>query len=141
MVYFAENYPANYQSQADSYIRQASDFSNPLLYFEITTTNIQDTFPDNYAAYSGTLNGILSSSRTEDVDLYSGTNFRVAFDIFEYNKITAIMNICRTCFVCLLLIFTTMLFSNDLEFAAIQPLEEMFETVRKIAMHPLGALR
>lgn len=34
-----------------------------------------------------------------------------------------------------------MLFSNDLEFAAIAPLEEMFDTVKKIAQHPLNALR
>jgi hypothetical protein len=34
-----------------------------------------------------------------------------------------------------------MFFSNDLEFAAIAPLEDMFETVKKIAIHPLNALR
>ncbi len=51
------------------------------------------------------------------------------------------MSIGRTIFVCILLIITTMLFSNDLEFAAIAPLEEMFDTVKKIAQHPLNALR
>ncbi len=51
------------------------------------------------------------------------------------------MNIGRTFFVCILLVFTTMLFSRDLENAAIGPLEEMFDTVRKIAIHPLNALR
>jgi hypothetical protein len=33
------------------------------------------------------------------------------------------------------------MFSNDIEFAAISPLEEMFDTIRKIAIHPLNALR
>lgn len=51
------------------------------------------------------------------------------------------MNIGRTLFVCILLIVSTMLFSNDLEFAAIAPLEDMFDTVKKIAVHPLNALR
>lgn len=51
------------------------------------------------------------------------------------------MNIGRTLFVCIMLILTTLFFSNDLEFAAIAPLEEMFDTVRKIAIHPLNALR
>jgi len=51
------------------------------------------------------------------------------------------MNIGRTFFVCILLIVSTMLFSNDLEFAAIAPLEDMFDTVKKIAVHPLNALR
>jgi hypothetical protein len=51
------------------------------------------------------------------------------------------MNIARTIFVCIILIFTTLFFSNDLEFAAIAPLEDMFDTVRKIAINPLNALR
>ena len=100
-----------------------------------------DTFPDNYPDYGETIASIKFSTRSEDMDIYEGNHFTLAFDIFEYNKLTAWMNIGRTLFVCLLLIFTTLVFSNDLEFAAIQPLEEMFETVRKIAMHPLAALR
>lgn len=41
----------------------------------------------------------------------------------------------------LLIIITTIFFSSDLEFTAIAPLEDMMDTVRKIAIHPLNAIR
>lgn len=65
----------------------------------------------------------------------------MGYDITWYNQEIAIMNISRTFFVCVLLIISTILFASDLEFAAIAPLEEMFDTVKKIAVHPLNALR
>ena len=46
----------------------------------------------------------------------------MGYDLSWYNTCVALMNIGRTIFICILLILTTMFFSNDLEFAAIAPL-------------------
>jgi hypothetical protein len=140
VMYFANYEPSYYQKQANSFIADGNNFLNPLVYFNVNTTYISDQYPDNYEK-AGTIDEILGNTRSGDLDIYSDTGYTVAFDISWYNKEVSIMNIGRTIFVCLLLIITTMLFSNDLEFAAIAPLEDMFETVKKIAIHPLNALR
>jgi hypothetical protein len=51
------------------------------------------------------------------------------------------LNIGRTLFVCLILIVSTLLFARDLDNIALEPLENMFETVRKIALNPLEAIK
>jgi hypothetical protein len=139
-MYFANNSPAEYQTQMNMFIADSSHFLDPLIYFIISTDAVNDTYPDNYIS-GASANEIISVYRTSDIDVYAGTGYIVGFDISWYNKEISMMNIGRTFFVCILLIVTTMLFSNDLEFAAIAPLEDMFDTVKKIAIHPLNALR
>lgn len=75
------------------------------------------------------------------MNLISGDGYTFGYDISQYNRQVSGCNIGRTTFVCLLLIITTIFFSSDLEFTAIAPLEEMMDTVRKIAVHPLNAIR
>jgi len=87
------------------------------------------------------MNDVIANIRSQDLDVYTEDSFTVAFDISNYNSSQSIFNICRTFFVCILLVIATIMFSNDIEFAAISPLEEMFDTIRKIAIHPLNALR
>lgn len=71
----------------------------------------------------------------------SGDGYTFGYDISYYNKLNSYFNIGRTTFVCILLIVTTIFFSSDLEFTAIAPLEDMMDTVRKIALNPLNAIR
>lgn len=112
-----------------------------MLYFSIISGTISDSFPDNYPNYAGTVNEILLNTRSDDINLVSGDGYTFAYDISGYNKKTAYFNIGRTIFVTLLIIITTIFFSSDLEFTAIAPLEDMMDTVRKIAIHPLNAIR
>ena len=116
-------------------------FLNPLLYFNINKGTISDTFPDNYAAYSGSVNNILANTRADDIELMEGPGYTIGYDISWYNTQVAYFNIGRTVFVCLLLIITTIFFSHDLDVTAVAPLEDMMETVRKIAVNPLNAIR
>ena len=60
LIYVAKNMPSQYQTRADAYIKNALEFNNPLLYFEVSTGSITDVFPDNYASYSNTMNNILN---------------------------------------------------------------------------------
>lgn len=119
----------------------STSFLNPLLYFSVETGSISDFFPDNYAQYVGTVTQILENTRVDDMTLISGDGYTFGYDTSYYNKQVSYFNIGRTVFVCLLLIITTIFFSSDLEFTAIAPLEEMMDTVRKIAIHPLNAIR
>ena len=142
IIYLAENYPSQYQTNVDLYISQATTkFLNPLLYFNIKAGTITDTFPDNYPAYTGTINEILAATRSDDINLVEINGNTFAYDTSQYNIYVSYFNIGRTIFVCLLLIITTIFFSSDLEFTAIAPLEDMMETVRKIAINPLNAIR
>jgi hypothetical protein len=140
MAYFALNEPGLYKSQASLFISDSDTFLNPLVYFIISTPSINDTYPDNYNATTSAAD-LVNNMRSYDLDVYLGNGYEVGFDISWYNQEIAIMNISRTFFVCILLIFATIMFSSDIEFAAIAPLEEMFDTVKKIAIHPLNALR
>ena len=142
LVYFAQNYPSQYQTNADLFIFEAKNtFLNPLLYFTLNVNTISDTFPDNYSAYSSTISQILSEYRSDDINLIEGGGYTFAYDISEYNKTVSKFNMGRTSFVCLLLIITAYIFSSDLEYIAIAPLEEMMDIVRKIAKNPLNAIR
>lgn len=142
MIYFAQNYPSQYQTNADMFIATATtSFQNPLLYFSINAGTIVDSFPDNYAAYTGSVYEILENTRSDDINIVSGDGYTFAYDISWYNKQVSYFNIGRTLFVTLLIIITTIFFSSDLEFTAIAPLEDMMDTVRKIAVHPLNAIR
>lgn len=142
MMYLAEFYPSEYQTNADLFIaKSTTSFLNPLLYFSLEMGTISDSFPDNYIAYTGSVNQILAHTRTDDITLIQGTGYTFGYDISEYNKMVSYFNIGRTFFVCILLIVTTIFFSSDLEFTAIAPLEDMMETVRKIAINPLNAIR
>ena len=142
LMYIGQNYPSQYQTNANLFIVKATgDFLNPLLYFSISAGNTSDIFPDNYLTYVGTINKILAEARSDDINLVEGTGYTFAYDISQYNKYVSYFNIGRTIFVCLLLIITTIFFSSDLEFTAIAPLEDMMETVRKIAINPLNAIR
>lgn len=142
MIYFAQNYPLEYQTNANLFVSKATgSFLNPLLYFSITSGTISDIFPDNYAAYSGSVNHILSNFRSDDIEISTGDGYTFGYDISWYNKQISYFNIGRTIFVCILLIVTTIFFSHDLDVIAISPLEEMMNTVRKLAINPLNAVR
>ena len=142
LVYFAQNYPGQYQTNANLFVSKATTtFLNPLLYFSINSATITDKFPDNYVAYSGNLNNILANTRSDDIELIEGNGFTFGYDISWYNKQVSYFNIGRTIFVCILLIVTTIFFSHDLDVIAISPLEEMMNTVRKLAINPLNAVR
>ena len=142
LIYFAENYPGQYQTNANLFVQKATtSFLNPLLYFNIKVGSISDSFPDNYSAYTGSINNILANTRSDDIELLETNGYTFGYDISWYNKQISYFNIGRTVFVCLLLIITTIFFSHDLDVIAISPLEEMMNTVRKLAVNPLNAVR
>ena len=68
LIYFAKNYPSQYQINANLFVTKGTtSFLNPLLYFNIKAGTISDSFPDNYATYTGSINNILANTRSDDI--------------------------------------------------------------------------
>ncbi len=80
--------------------------------------------------------------RSSDLLTYTTDSGNVAvFETTLTSTLTAQLNIGRTLFVCIVLIVATLLFSRDVEIYALEPLENMFDTVKRIALNPLNAIR
>lgn len=141
LIYIKKNYPPAYDVEAKEYIGAMLNMTNPLVSFTITVNNSCCTFPDNYPQFLSQINNPLSNLRVQDMDIYQSDDYNVVFDMTSSNTFASLLNIGRTFFVCVLLLITSMLFSNDIESTALEPLQEMFDTVRKIAINPLNALR
>lgn len=125
------------------YINFMMDLPSKLIYFNVPVNETCCTFPDSYPV----LRDKFSVSNSEEYrtnSLLSYTSDLGSAVVFEstYSEIlTAKLNIGRTLFVCLILIVSTLLFARDLETIALEPLENMFETVGRIALNPLEAIK
>ena len=57
LIFYAKSYPSLYQTNANLFVaRAANNFLNPLLYFSVEVGSVNDSFPDNYVEYAGTVN-------------------------------------------------------------------------------------
>lgn len=56
------------------------------------------------------------------------------------NQIKALISLLRTLFVCVVLVFGSMMFSKDANDLALRPIERMIEKVNKIAKNPNMAI-
>jgi hypothetical protein len=59
--------------------------------------------------------------------------------MLKENKQVAILGICRTIFICIVLAIASIYFSNDATVLVLNPIERMLEKVRLIAKNPLAA--
>ena len=55
------------------------------------------------------------------------------------NKINAVLSICRTIFVCVVLAIASIYFSHDATVLVLNPIERMLEKVKLLAKNPLAA--
>jgi hypothetical protein len=114
-----------------------------LVYFSVNFNTTCCTFPDNYPELKAAYN-VTSSEEYRIDDLLSyitDAGSVVVFETTASSVLTSQLNVGRTLFVCLILVVATLLFSRDLEIYALEPLENMFDTVGRIALNPLGAIR
>lgn len=68
------------------------------------------------------------------------SNIGVIFDSTEQDSLTSKLNMGRTVFVCVLLVTFSLLFTRDVEEFALEPLENMITTVKRISENPLQAI-
>ena len=63
------------------------------------------------------------------------------FDIRESNKLSSILNIIKTIFICFVLSFGSYCFSKDTSEMVLEPIETMIQKVKDISKNPIGALQ
>jgi hypothetical protein len=68
-----------------------------------------------------------------------GTNFIAFIDQRTSTRMTAILSITRTVFICVILSIASIMFTSDANKLVLTPIERMLEKVKLIAKNPLAA--
>jgi len=68
-----------------------------------------------------------------------GIEFIVMYSTRSYSRTEALINICRTTFICIILSVAAITFTKDAQTMVLDPLERMIEKVKLIAQNPLAA--
>ncbi|OMJ77930.1 hypothetical protein SteCoe_22364 [Stentor coeruleus] len=77
--------------------------------------------------------------RYNEIFYASSGNIVSIFDLRYDVKLTALLNVCRTIFICIVLMLGSIYFSKDSEDLVIKPIEKMIEKVKIIAKNPIAA--
>ena len=77
--------------------------------------------------------------RYNEIYYYAKGDFVSIFDIRYDSKLTSLLNIFKTLFICVILTLGALFFTKDSEDLVIKPIEKMIEKVKKIAKNPLAA--
>lgn len=108
------------------YINYYNDESRPVIYIAFDKDSEYNT-----STNPGDLREI------EKYYAYYSTKSVAIFDIRIDSRLDAILNICKTIFVCIVLISAAIFFTKDANEYAIIPIEKMIIKVRKMAENPL----
>ena len=121
------------------FINQSLALRNPLVYLDFPINETCCNFPRDFPAFNA---GIpeLDDLRASSTNSFTMGNVTVVYDTTSIDIFTSQLNIGRTLFVCILLIFSSMFFSKDVEDYLLQPLESMLVTVKRIAADPLKSI-
>ena len=114
---------------------------------QIDITNLYDK---NYPAVNITINGVTFYINEEWKDfkfryrelstVYSDDAMvRIVYSLRKETKLSSLLNLLQTIFVCIALTFSSVLFENDANKLVLQPLEIMIEIVEKVSKDPIGA--
>jgi hypothetical protein len=134
----------NYSMSVDHFINTSflSDFEDyPLVFLQVA---------DSAASYADKVVKVLewepkiTSLRVQEYETIqiiakNGFEFTAAYSTRSYSKIEAVINICRTTYVCLVLSFAAIFFNKDAQTLVLDPLERMIEKVKLMAQNPLAA--
>ena len=77
----------------------------------------------------------------EVVFLEKFPDLRVTFSKRKFSKLTAITSLCKTIFLCALLMIGAMMFIQDANNLVLIPIERMLEIVKLLAKNPLAAAK
>lgn len=119
-----------FEDLKDEYIDYHSDHIRPIVYLEYENTT---------GKYDWESSTSYADLRYNEI-YYSATgDFISIFDLRYDAKLTSILNICRTIFICIVLALGSIYFSKDSEDLIIKPIEKMIEKIKVIAKNPIAA--
>ena len=82
----------------------------------------------------------LSEMRLEEAYFIVDGQTVAVFDIRYDTRLAAVLSICRTVFICIVLSLGAIYLTKDANTLVIEPIEKMIDKVRKIAKNPVGLL-
>ena len=121
----------------DLYVNEHKNISTPILYAEVGNlvygNNIQDQLRLDEKIESSELCDNLSRIKEE---------YRcfALFDNRQSSKLTSILNIIKTIFICIALAGGSICFSKDTSEMVLEPIESMIEKIQKISKNPIEAM-
>ncbi len=122
--------------------------NNRILSKSILEQIFDTKFPALNITYNGTLiynhstlNGNLDYFRYKEVKTVFSANGQVSvvYSVLKETKLTGLLNIFQTIFVCIMLSGAAILFENDARNLVLGPLEIMIEIVENVAKDPINA--
>ena len=113
------------------------NLSSPLVYLSYPINKTCCTFPDDFQYHNVTP---ISSLRVGSVVNTDYNSIVAIFDRTEQDILSSKLNIGRTLFICVIIVVFSLLFTRDVEQYALEPLENMLSTVKRISENPLQAI-
>ena len=115
--------------------------TNPLEYFKIPINQTCCEFPKDFPAFAKVTTTKLSDLRLSEQTIVIDENITIIFSKKVSSQFTAYLNLGRSLFITILLIFCSILFMKDIENYALNPLEKMSTLINKISNNPFEALK
>ena len=119
-----------FEDVKNEYLNYHKNDLRPIIYLQYT---------NNTGFYIWNSNTSYTSLRYYEIYYCSVDTFISVFDLRYDVKLTSILNIARTVFVCVVLTLGAIYFNKDTEELVIQPIEKMIEKVKIIAKNPIAA--
>lgn len=121
---------AGFDTVKDKYISYHKNDIRPIVYLKYIVHDVE---------YEWETSPGFSELRYNEI-FYAATNgFVSVFDIRYDTKLTSLLNIIRTIFICAVLTLGSIYFSKDSEDLVIKPIEKMIQKVKIIAKNPIAA--
>jgi hypothetical protein len=114
--------------------------NSPIMYMEVQLANRTITYPDGFPNITQP-DAALSDYMEIEKILSNGNGFRIIFNDRKTSRIGSWINIVQSCFITVLLIFSTIIFMYSIEIHALIPLESMCVSINKISINPFDALK
>ena len=122
------------------YVSENLGTSSPMVYAKVgylvydSGTNVSDLREQEKNAYSEDCSQLLITDGNNSI-------CEATFDVSKANKLSAILNIVKTCFICVVLTVSSYCFSKDTSEMVLEPIETMISKVKEITKNPIEALQ
>ena len=122
------------------YVSENLGTSSPMVYAKVgylvydSGTNVSDLREQEKNAYSEDCSQLLITDGTHSI-------CEATFDVSKANRLSAILNIVKTCFICVVLTVSSYCFSKDTSEMVLEPIETMISKVKEITKNPIEALQ
>lgn len=114
--------------------------TSPIMYMQVTLANRTVTYPEDFPDIQQP-DAALSDYMEIEKIFANGNGYSIIFNDRKISRISSWINIVRSCFITLLLIFSTIIFMYSIETHALIPLESMCVSINKISINPFDALK